>query len=314
MLECVRLKLKKKVKDSNLTGEEKPKSCEQFLTLFFEEFSTKDHQNTIAKLYLSRQKKGEKLKSYFIRYYKYLMKHETAVKREVANQKLNQNQTKTNTYFTMVQWTPKKQSRVLGLIQGDRHSLSKITKITNIPKQTLEDRKKCNTPWSKPQLSCPSKLSDHHKCRIIFHITRNYQSLRLSALSIIRDLQLQAHLNILIQTLKSLSYNYRIFQHWPFFKKLDYKRRLQFAKRYAHLSVDDWKVSIWTDEMSVKIGMEWTTQDWIWRKADEEFHSDYINYTKWAMGTGMMFWGSFRWGKMGPGVFLIRKMRGQSIQ
>jgi len=56
MLECVGLKLKKKAKDwfSNLTGEAKPKSCEQFLTLFLEEFNTEDHQNTIAKLYLSR--------------------------------------------------------------------------------------------------------------------------------------------------------------------------------------------------------------------------------------------------------------------
>jgi len=43
------------------------------LILFLEEFSTEDHQNTISKLYLSRQKKGEKLKKY-----------ETAVKGEVA--------------------------------------------------------------------------------------------------------------------------------------------------------------------------------------------------------------------------------------
>ena len=86
MLDCIGLKLKKKAKDwfSNLTGETKPKTWEQFLTLFLEEFSTEDHQNTNAKLYLSRQKKGEKLKAYFTRYYKYLKKHETAVKREVA--------------------------------------------------------------------------------------------------------------------------------------------------------------------------------------------------------------------------------------
>ena len=54
------------------------------MTLFFEKFSTGDHQNTIAKLYLSKEKKGEKLKSYFIRYYKYVKKHETSVKREVT--------------------------------------------------------------------------------------------------------------------------------------------------------------------------------------------------------------------------------------
>ena len=88
----------------------------------------------------------------------------------------------------MVQWTPKKRSRALGLIQGERHSLSEITKITNIPKQTLGDLKKRNTPLNKPRSGHPSKLSDRHKRQIIFHVTRNYQSHRLSALSIIRDL------------------------------------------------------------------------------------------------------------------------------
>jgi len=54
------------------------------LTLFLEDFSTKDHQNIVPEFYLSKQKKGEKLKSDSIRYYKYLKKHETAVKRQVA--------------------------------------------------------------------------------------------------------------------------------------------------------------------------------------------------------------------------------------
>jgi len=54
------------------------------LTLFLEEFSTEDHQNTIAKLYLSRQKKGKRVKLYFTRYHKYPIKHKTAGKREIA--------------------------------------------------------------------------------------------------------------------------------------------------------------------------------------------------------------------------------------
>jgi hypothetical protein len=57
------------------------------------------------------------------------------------------------------------------------------------------------------------------------------------------------------------------------------------------------------DEMSIKVGMERTTRDWIWRRMDKEFHSDYINYKKCPTGTGMIFWGAFRWGKMGPGFF-----------
>ena len=55
--------------------------------------------------------------------------------------------------------------------------------------------------------------------------------------------------------------------------------------------------------MSVKVGMQRSTRDWVWRRDNEELHPDCIDYQKRATGTGMMFWGAFRWGKMGPGVF-----------
>ena len=51
------------------------------------------------------------------------------------------------------------------------------------------------------------------------------------------------------------------------------------------------------------MGMERSTRDWVWRRTDEEFHPDCIEYKKRTTGTGMMFWGAFRWGRMGPGVF-----------
>src|SRR2546430_16927319 len=57
------------------------------------------------------------------------------------------------------------------------------------------------------------------------------------------------------------------------------------------------------DEMSIKVGMQRSTRDWVWRREDEESHPDCIDYRKHATGAGMMFWGAFRWGKMGPGVF-----------
>ena len=55
MLECVGLKLKKKAKDwfSNLTGKAKPKSWEQFLILFLEEFSTEDLERCKGSVQLS---------------------------------------------------------------------------------------------------------------------------------------------------------------------------------------------------------------------------------------------------------------------
>jgi hypothetical protein len=81
--------------------------------------------------------------------------------------------------------------------------------------------------------------------------------------SIIRNLQLDAHPDTLKLALKDLGYNHGIARRRPFLKKLDRKCCLQFARHHAHFTVEDWKAFIWTDEMSVKIGMECSPQDWI---------------------------------------------------
>ena len=55
--------------------------------------------------------------------------------------------------------------------------------------------------------------------------------------------------------------------------------------------------------MSVKVEMQRSTRDWVWRRDNKEFHPGCIDYRKHATGTGIIFWVAFRWGKMGPGVF-----------
>ena len=127
-------------------------------------------------------------------------------------------------------WTPKRRSRALGLLEGGRHSLSEITHITNIPNGTLRHLKKHNTPLNKVRTGRPPKLSPRDKRQIVFHITRNHKSRRLSVMSIIQDLQLTIGITQLKQTLKGLGYNHRIARRRPFLKKLDRKRRLQFAR------------------------------------------------------------------------------------
>jgi len=111
------------------------------------------------------------------------------------------------------EWTPKRRSRALALIEGSRHSLSEISGITNIPKGSLGNLKKRNTPLNKPRSGHPPKLSDRAKRRIVFHITKNYKSRRLSVLSIIQDLQLDIGIIQLRSTLKDLGYYHRIARH-----------------------------------------------------------------------------------------------------
>jgi len=88
---------------------------------------------------------------------------------------------------------PKGKSQAFGLIQGEWHSLSEITKNTNISKAILENLKKYDIPLNKVRTGRPLKLSGCHKCQIVFYIIHNHESCRLSVLSIIRDLQLDVH-------------------------------------------------------------------------------------------------------------------------
>ena len=67
--------------------------------------------------------------------------------------------------------------------------------------------------------------------------------------------------------------------------------------------MEDWARVIFTDEMSIKLNMKRHSKDYVWYKVEEEFHSDCISYDKRPVGTGMMFWGTFRKGHIGPGVF-----------
>src|SRR5438045_9088846 len=58
--------------------------------------------------------------------------------------------------------------------------------------------------------------------------------------------------------------------------------------------------------MSSKIGQKRKDILWVWRKKGEEFHKDCVDPRKQS-GVGMMFLGTFRGGKMGPGLFFDLK-------
>ena len=55
--------------------------------------------------------------------------------------------------------------------------------------------------------------------------------------------------------------------------------------------------------------MERSIKDWIWRKKDEEFYPDCINYKKNKTETDIILQEAFRWGKMGPSLFSDLKER-----
>ena len=200
------------------------------------------------------------------------------------------------------EWSLAERGKVLGLWEGKRHSLSEITNITNIPKTTVYDIKTRGTSETKPRPGRPKLLDETTLRQIVRHIKTDKKTRRQSLTVIINLLNLKVSSRTLRHALHSRGLHFRVARRCPLLKKVDMKRRLEFAKRWVHLPVEFWKRHIWTNEMSIKLYGTRQTQDLVWRTADEEFHKDCIDHQK-RQTNGVMFWGAFRWGQIGPRHF-----------
>ena len=208
-------------------------------------------------------------------------------------------------------WSPKKRSRVLGLINGKRHTIREISDITKIPKSTVGDIKTRNIATTRFKRRRPRKLTSHDIRRIVCFIKKSRETRRSDCKAIITALDLDVSERTLISTLKELGYTRGVARRRPLLKQLDMKRRLKFVQAHKHWTVDDWRHVIFTDEMSIKVGQERTSRVFVWRKKGEEYHKDCVDERKRST-EGMMFWGAFRMGKIGPGFF-FKLEKGQKI-
>jgi hypothetical protein len=76
------------------------------------------------------------------------------------------------------------------------------------------------------------------------------------------------------------------------------KKRLEFALKYTHYTLEDRKNVIFTDETSVVLGRR-RCRVRVWRTKDERFEASVIR-PKWKGASEFMFWGSFSYEKKGP--------------
>jgi transposase len=210
------------------------------------------------------------------------------------------------------EWTPRKRSQVLRLTRGGRHSVREIARILNMPPSTVHNIQKHGVPDSKPKMGRPRTLTARDKRRIELYIKKSKETHQEAPDDIIKTLSLSCSRTALINAIHELGYHRCVGRRRPLLKKIDYKHRLDFARKYKNWTVEDWKRVIFTDEISIKIGMDRLCVMWVWRKPGEEFHQDCVDLRKRSTGSGMMFWGAFRMGKIGLGLFFELE-KGQKI-
>ena len=209
------------------------------------------------------------------------------------------------------EWLPTSRGKALGLRALGKVPLQEITNITSIPKSTVQDINTRGTGINKPRSSRPRKLSSQDIRHIIRYIWTDRHTRRITLNSLKKVFSLNIHENTLRSALKEAGIQHRIARRRSFLNNHNKQQRLKFAREHKNWKVEDWARVIFTDEMAVKLFMQRHIKDYIWR-SEEEFHHDCINYAKQPTGVGLMFWGAFRKGKMGPGGFFNIK-DGESI-
>jgi hypothetical protein len=76
------------------------------------------------------------------------------------------------------------------------------------------------------------------------------------------------------------------------------KRRLAFALKHQHWTVEDWKQVIWSDETKInRMGSD--GQEYVWKKAGEPLGEREVKGTLKFGGGSMMVWGCMGWNGVG---------------
>jgi len=118
----------------------------------------------------------------------------------------------------------------------------------------------------------------------------------------VREIRENIDLNVSDRTIRRRLREANLYSRFahkgPFISATNKKKRLQFAQRYANMSLDFWKKVLWTDESKFELfGQKKRVR--VWRKHGEELQERHIQKTVKHGGGNIMVWGCFSWAGVG---------------
>lgn len=118
----------------------------------------------------------------------------------------------------------------------------------------------------------------------------------------VREIQENIYLTVSDRTvrrrLNEANLHSRFARKRPFISVINKKKRLQFARKYANMSLDFWKNILWTDESKFELfGQKKRIR--VWRKHGEELQDRHIQKTVKHGGGNILVWGCFSWAGVG---------------
>jgi len=182
-------------------------------------------------------------------------------------------------------------NNILSLLDNGLSS-RKITAQLGVSRATIDRiREKSRTDIQKSRGGRPTKLSATDKRRLLRKITSGKAD---NAVQLTRELRDVSNINISAQTvrraLKEAGLKAATKKKKPRLLPRHVRQRLDFATKYQHWTVEDWKRVIWSDETKInRLGSD--GREWVWKKPGSMLTEQHVKGTVKFGGGNIMIWG-----------------------
>ncbi len=188
----------------------------------------------------------------------------------------------------------------------------KISRILSVPRSTVYDIlkrfEKENRIESIKQTGRPPKLSVQDERFIERTVTKNP---KVTATMIATELNSRINSHVSPSTIRRVirkkGFKSRIPRSKPLLSKVNIRKRLEFAQKYAHVNKNFWDDVIFTDESKFNLfGNDGKRR--VWRKPNTALLERNLNPTVKHGGGSVMVWGCFSAGGVGSLEFIEGNM------
>jgi transposase len=172
------------------------------------------------------------------------------------------------------------------------HSIRQVAKQLGIHYSTVSRVRRdnsCNVKKSRG--GRPSKLTATDKRRVVRMITSGEVDTATQAKQqLCNAIDTNISTKTVVRELKKAGMKATTKQKKPLLLSRHIRQRLEFAKKYQHWTLDDWKRVIWSDETKInRLGCD--GRIWIWKKPGEPLVERHIKPTVKFGGGSLMIWG-----------------------
>ena len=189
-------------------------------------------------------------------------------------------------------------------------SCQKIASQTGLGKSTVARVLQKIHPEKENHLGgCPSKLSPINKRAIVQQVLTRRANNAVQATHFINSIIPTPICSQTVRnTLKEASLKAVVKKKKPLLSAIHRKRRLAFALKHQHWTVEDWKQIIWLDETKInRIGSD--GQEYMWKRKGEGLTFREVKGTVKFGGGSLMVWGCIGWN----GVGILSEVEGRMV-